>query len=91
MLQVILEQKWLLAAYAIEYGGVQQLTAAQLYLAGKVVKIFGCVEAITKSISTEATSTSLIIPFIQAFPFNNREACLALLNRHYRNMETKLH
>ena len=65
--QVILEQKMALAAYAIEYGGVQQLTAAQLDLAGKVVKVLGCVEEITKSISTEAVSTSLIIPFIQVF------------------------
>ena len=58
-----------LAAYAIEYEGVQQLTAAQLAmdLAGKVVKVLGCVEETTKSISTEAASTSLIIPFIQAF------------------------
>ena len=44
MLQVILEQKKALAAYAIEYGGVQQPTTAQLYLAGKVVKVLGCVE-----------------------------------------------
>ena len=56
-----------LAAYAIEYGGVQQLTTAQLDLAGKVVKVIGCVEEITKSISTEAASTSLIIPFLLAF------------------------
>ena len=57
MLQVILEQKIALATYAIEYGGVQQLTAAQLDLAGKVVKVLGCVEEITKSMSTETAST----------------------------------
>ena len=39
MLQVILEQKMALAAYTIEYGGVQQFTTAQLDLAGKVVKV----------------------------------------------------
>ena len=56
-----------LAAYATEYGDVQQLTTTQLELVGKVVKVLGCVEEITKSISTEAASTSLIIPFVQAF------------------------
>ena len=53
-----------LAAYATEYGDVQQLTTTQLEFAGKVVKVL---EEITKSISTEAASTSLIIPFVQAF------------------------
>ena len=50
MLQVILEQKMALAAYATEYGDVQQLTATQLDLAGKVIKVFGCIEEITKSV-----------------------------------------
>ena len=103
MLQVILEQKMALAAYAIEYGGIQQLTAAQLAmdLAGKVVKVLGCVEEITKSISTEAASTSLIIPFIQAFRLTLEKRddsdrgirtmkadMLASLNRCYGNIET---
>ena len=73
MLQVILEQKnapvllleHSLAAYATEYGYVQQLTGIQLDFAGKVVKVLGCIE-ITKSVSTEAASTPLIIPFVQA-------------------------
>ena len=101
MLQVILEQKMALAAYVIEYGGVQQLTAAQLDLAGRVVKVLGCVEEITKSISTEAASTSLIMPFIQAFRLTlekhddsdrgirtMKAGMLASLNRHYGNIET---
>ena len=101
MLQVILEKKKALAAYAMEYGGVQQHTTAQLDLAGKVVKVLGCVEEITKSISTEAASTSLIIPFVQAFCLtlekhddNDRGIqpmkadILASLNRHYENIET---
>ena len=100
MLQVILEQKMALAAYAIEYGGVQPLTAAQLDLAGKVVKVLGCVEEITKSISTDAASTSLIIPFIQAFQLTlekhddsdkgirtMKADMLASLNRLYGNIE----
>ena len=90
-----------LAAYAIEYGGVQQLTTAQLDIAGKVVKVLGCVEEITKSISKEAASTSLIIPFIQAFRLmlekhddsdrgiqTMKADILASLNRRYENIET---
>ena len=57
MLQEILEQKIALAAYATQYGDVQQFTTTQLEPVGKVVKILGCVEEITKSISTEAAST----------------------------------
>ena len=57
MLQVILEQKIALAAYATQYGDVQQFTTTQLEPVGKVVKILGCVEEITKSILTEAAST----------------------------------
>ena len=81
-----------LAAYAIEYG---------LDLAGKIVKKLGCVEEITKSISTEAASTSLIIPLIQAFRLTlekhehgdrgirtMKTDILASLNRHYENIET---
>ena len=100
MLQVILEQKMALAAYATEYGDVQQLTATQLDLAGKVVKVLGCIEEITKSVSTEAASTSLIIPFVQALRLtlekNNdsdrgmrtmKADMLASLNRRYENIE----
>ena len=44
-----------LAAYATEYGDVQQLTGIQLDLAGKVVKVLGYIEEITKSVSTETS------------------------------------
>ena len=56
-----------LAAYATEYGDVQQLTGIQLDLAGKVVKVLGCIEEITKSVSTEVASTSLIILLFKLF------------------------
>ena len=46
-----------LAAYTTEYGDVQQLTGIQLDLAGKVIKVLGCIE-ITKSVSIE---TSLML------------------------------
>ena len=97
MLQVILEQKIALAAYATEYGYVQQLTGIQLHFAGKVVKVLGCIE-ITKSVSTEGASTSLIIPFVQALRLTLEKNddgvqkikadMLASLNRHYGNIET---
>ena len=55
-----------LATYATEYGDVQQLTTNQLDLTGKVAKVLGCFQEITKSISTDAASVPLIIPCIQA-------------------------
>ena len=47
VVQVMLEQKMALAAYAIKYGSDQQLATAQLDLAGKVVEVLGCVGKIT--------------------------------------------
>ena len=55
-----------LAAYATEYGDVQKLTDIQLDLARKVGKVLGHIKKITKSVSTEEASTSLIILFVQA-------------------------
>ena len=65
MLEVILEQKMALAPYATEYGDIQQLTPNQLDLIGKLVKVLCYIEEITKSISCDAASVSLIIPFIR--------------------------
>ena len=100
MLQVILEQKMALAAYATEYEDVRQLTTNQLDLAGKVAKVLGCVEEITKSVSTDAASVSLIIPFIQALRLTleknddsdrgvrtMKADMLASLNRRYADIE----
>ena len=65
MLEVILEQKMALAAYATEYGDIQQLSPNQLDLIGKVVKVLGYIEEITKSISCNSASVSMIISFIR--------------------------
>ena len=65
MLEVILEQKMALAAYATEYGDIQQLSPNQLDLIGKVVKVLGYIEEITKSISCDSASVSMIISFIR--------------------------
>ena len=59
-----------LAAYAIEYGCVQQLTAAQLDLARKVVKVLGCVEEITKSYLNRSSINILDNTFYSSFSVN---------------------
>ena len=66
MLQVIVEQKVAIAAYATEYGGIPQLTPNQLNIASKVVAVLGSFEEISMSVSTEEASASLILPFVQA-------------------------
>ena len=90
-----------LATYATENGDVQQLTGTQLDLAGRVVKVLGCIEEITKSVSTEAASTSLITFFVQALRLTleknddsdrgvqaMKTDILASLNRRYDNIKT---
>ena len=84
-----------LAAYNTEYGDVQQLTGIQLDLTEKIVKQLGCIEEITKSVSTEAASTSLIIPFVQGVHLTLEKKIqtmkadmLVSLNRYYGNVET---
>ena len=54
-----------LAAYATEYGDIQQLSPNQLDLIGKVVKVLSYIEEITKSIPCDSSSVSMIIPFIR--------------------------
>ena len=65
MLHSIAEQKMALAAYSTE-GNIPPLTPYQLDLIGKVIAVLNPIEEITKSISTDAPSVSLIIPFIRA-------------------------
>ena len=64
MLQKIKEQKMALAAYASEYD-ISQLTAHQLDLVNKLISALSPIEELTNSISTNAASVSLIIPFIR--------------------------
>ena len=65
MLQRIAEQKMALAAYSTECD-ISTLTAHQLDLISKVIAILNPIEEITKSISTNEASVSLIIPFVRA-------------------------
>ena len=67
MLQVLIEQKMALATYATKYSDIVPLKSNQLEVANKAVNVLGLVEEMTKSISTNAASVSLIIPSIRAF------------------------
>ena len=64
MIQSVIEQKVALAAYATEHG-IAQLSAQQLDLANKVVAALLPVEEITKSISADAASVSVVLPYIR--------------------------
>ena len=66
MVQSILKQKMALAAYGAEHA-IPHLTPNQWDLVEKIVAVLNPVEEITRSISTEVASVSLIIPFIRAF------------------------
>ena len=56
MLDAILEKKWHLQPMPLSTG---------IFSSFKVVKVLSYIEEITKSISCDAASVSLIIPFIQ--------------------------
>ena len=64
MLQRLIEQKMALGAYATEYS-IPQLTPHQVTLANKVIKIMAPIEEVTKSISADAATVSVIIPFVR--------------------------
>ena len=65
MLKSIQEQKMALAAYAAENGGIQQLSSNQLDLLRKCIEILSPVEEITRSISADLASISVIIPYVR--------------------------
>ena len=66
MLQSIIAQKMALAAYNTENDDIPQLSAHQLEIIDKVIAVLKPVEDITQSISSEAASISIIIPFVKA-------------------------
>ena len=65
MLQTIYEQKMALAAYATEHGGITMLTPNQIELTRKLIAALEPVEEITKMISTDAASISVLIPLVK--------------------------
>ena len=64
MLQAIIEQKMAIAAYSSEYR-IPQLTATQLEIAAKVIEVLEPFEEITKAVSSNASTISLVIPFVR--------------------------
>ena len=64
MLQRLQEQKMAIATYASKYS-IDQLSANQLDLMNKIINAHPLIEEVTKSISADAASISVIIPFIR--------------------------
>lgn len=64
MLLRLQEQKMALAAYASEYS-IDQLSGNQLDLINKIINALSPIEEVTKSISADAASISVIIPFLR--------------------------
>lgn len=66
MLQSIYTQKMALAAYTTEYDSISMLTTHQLELVRKIIAVLEPVEEITKLISTDTASASVLIPLLRA-------------------------
>ena len=64
MLQRILEQKMAIVAYASEHT-IVQLTSHQLQLAPKIAAVLSPIEEVTKSISSDVASISVVLPFVR--------------------------
>ncbi len=101
MLMSVQEQKMALGAYCSDHGhSISQLTANQLDIVNKAIVVLNPIEEITKSISTEQASASLIIPFIRALrkTLENHENdqgvqtmkqhMLSALNRRFADVES---
>ena len=54
-----------LTAYATEHGGITMLTSNQIELTSKLIAALEPVEEITKMISTDAVSISVLIPLVK--------------------------
>ena len=67
MLKRIREQKMAIAPYRSEYSLPVLLTNHKLDLINKIIAVLSPAEELTQSISTDAASISLIIPFIRNF------------------------
>ena len=88
MLQRIIEQKVALAAYATEYN-IPQLTANQLSICDKVIKVMTPIEEVTKSISADAAAISVIIPFVRiiakSLDINDGDRGVPLIDPRFKN------
>ena len=66
MLQSIIAPKVVLAAYNTESDDIPQLSSHQLDIIDRIITVLKPVDDITKSISSEKASVSIIIPYIRA-------------------------
>ena len=66
MLQSIYTQKMALTAYSTEYDSINMLSTHQLEIVRKTIAVLEPIEEITKLISTEVASVSVIIPLLRA-------------------------
>ena len=64
MVKSMIEQKMSLAAYAIETG-IVTLSSTKLDLTEKIIAALSPLEELTKSVSADCASVSLIIPFVK--------------------------
>ena len=64
MVKSVVEQKMALAAYASETG-IVTLSPTQLDLIDNIIASLSPIEELTKSISADCASVSLIIPFVK--------------------------
>ena len=75
MLQTFYEQKMALAAYATEHSGITMLTPNQTDLTRKIIAALEPIEEITKMISKDSASISMLIPMVKTLEktFNKHE------------------
>ena len=65
MLESIKEQKVSLAAYSAQHSNIPQLSTHQLSIIDKVITLLKPVDDITRLVSCELASASMIIPFVR--------------------------
>ena len=56
----------ILAAYSTEYDSISMLSTHQLEIVRKIIAVLEPIEEITKLISTEVASASVIIPLLES-------------------------
>ena len=101
MLESIAEQKMELAAYAAECSDIPQLSAHQLSIIDKVIKLLRSIKDITQTISSDNASASLVIPYVRVLHKTwetidddcgvqtMKEEMLSSLNRRFSDVESK--
>ena len=73
MLTPVQEQKMALAAYPTENSSIKQLSSHQLDIIKKIIEIFAPIEKITRSISANLASISIVIPYLRIYHFDTSD------------------